>query len=176
MTKIIVIISSIIVGLVVIAGGAFVYTTNQSNEAKQAKSAINSQTASQAETSASSKNSSKQQDSATTNSSETSKQGAYVTLAEYNNDPSKYSDSKKVYFFHAGWCSICQAIDKEITADVSKIPAGVVLIKTDFDSSTAVRQKYGVTTQYTFVQVDNNGTETNQWTATSLSKAISGIQ
>ena len=105
-----------------------------------------------------------------------SKHGSYVTLDDYNKDPSKYADSKKVYFFHASWCPVCQSIDKEIVADTSKIPAGVTLIKTDFDSSKDLRQKYGVTAQYTFVQVDNNGNETAQWSATSLQKAIDGIK
>lgn len=104
------------------------------------------------------------------------KQGSYVVLADYESNPGKYADSKKVYFFHASWCPICQGIDKDINADLSQIPAGVTIIKTDFDSSTELRQKYGVTTQYTFVQVDNNGNETAQWSATSYAKAIDGIE
>jgi hypothetical protein len=59
---------------------------------------------------------------------------------------------------------------------MSKIPAGVTIIKTDFDSSTDLRQKYGVTTQYTFVQVDSNGNEIAQWSATNTDKAIAGIK
>lgn len=105
-----------------------------------------------------------------------SKHGSYVTLADYNSDPSKYSDSKKVYFFHASWCPICQKIDKEITADTTKVPAGVTIIKTDFDSSTELRKKYGVNTQYTLVQVDASGNETAQWSATSTQKAFDGIK
>lgn len=59
---------------------------------------------------------------------------------------------------------------------MSKIPAGVTMIKTDFDNSTDLRQKYGVTSQYSFVQVDNNGDKTAQWSATSLAKAVDGIE
>ncbi len=105
-----------------------------------------------------------------------SKQGTYLTLAEYDANPGNYSDSKKVYFFHATWCSVCQGIDKEIKADISRIPSGVTLIKTDFDSATNLRKKYGVTLQYTFVQVDNNGNEVAQWSATNLNKVIAGIK
>lgn len=106
----------------------------------------------------------------------TNNAGSYVSLADYNANPAKYNDFKKVYFFHAGWCPICQAIDKEINSDISKLPAGVVFVKTDFDSSTDLRKKYGVTTQYTFVQVDGSGNETAQWSATSLSDAVAGIK
>lgn len=102
--------------------------------------------------------------------------GAYVTLAEYNNNPDAFKDTKKVYFFHASWCSVCQAIDKEINADLSKIPNGVTIIKTDFDNSTDLRKKFGVTTQYTFVQVDAVGNEVSQWVATSFNSVLSGIK
>lgn len=104
------------------------------------------------------------------------KAGAYVTLADYNANPANYADSKKIYFFHASWCPICQGIDKEIVADPSKIPAGVTIIKTDYDTSTALRQKYGVTYQYSFVQVDSSGNKTDQWSATSLTGALAGIK
>jgi thiol-disulfide isomerase/thioredoxin len=102
--------------------------------------------------------------------------GSYINLSDYNSDSVKYADTKNVYFFHASWCPICQTIEKEINKDITKIPAGVTFIKTDFDSNTELRKKYGVTTQYTFVQVDENGNETKQWSASSLSKAIDGIE
>lgn len=101
---------------------------------------------------------------------------SYTTLVDFDKDPSIYKDNKKVYFFHAPWCSICQGIHNDISSDTSQIPTGTTFIKTDFDSSTSLRQKYGVTTQYTFVQVDNNGNELKQWSATNLDKAIAGIQ
>jgi len=99
----------------------------------------------------------------------------YITLADYQKDTTKYSESKKVYFFHASWCSICQSIDKSITSDLSKIPANTVIIKTDFDTSTELRQKYGVTVQYTFVQFDNSGNRQAKWSATDYDKVIAGI-
>lgn len=105
-----------------------------------------------------------------------SSQGSYITLADYSKNPTKYAESNKVYFFHASWCPICQSIDKEITADTSKIPQGITLIKTDFDSATDLRKKYGVTTQYTFVQIDSSGNEKFQWSAASLSDALAGIK
>lgn len=101
---------------------------------------------------------------------------SYVTLTSFNADPGAYSDVKKVYFFHAPWCPICQGIDKEISADQSRIPTGTTFIKTDYDSNTSLRQKFGVTYQYTFVQVDNDGNLIKKWSATNLDKAVAGIQ
>lgn len=103
------------------------------------------------------------------------KSDTYVTLADFESNKESFSDQKKVHFFHASWCPICKSIDEDITSDPSQIPSGTTFIKTDFDSNTALRQKYGVTTQYTFVQIDNDGNEVAQWSATSLDRAIAGI-
>lgn len=104
------------------------------------------------------------------------KSSNFITVSQYDADKSTYSDSDKVLFFHASWCPICQGIEDEIEEDSSKIPEDAVFIKADFDSETELRQKYGVTTQYTFVQIDNEGNQIAKWSATSLDKAISGIQ
>jgi thiol-disulfide isomerase/thioredoxin len=177
------IIIGVVLAVVLTSAGAFAYASSQNQKKEDEKMAMEKKTETEAMTK-------KEEDAAMQKAGEVmeksgdamekdtamAKHGAYVTLADYTNDPSKYADSTKVYFFHASWCPICQGIDKEITADVTKIPTGVTLIKTDFDTSTSLRQKYGVTTQYTFVQVDSNDNETAQWSATSLQKAIDGIK
>jgi thiol-disulfide isomerase/thioredoxin len=181
MSKKSVIIISIVAGLLLVGGGVVAYTNNQNEKKEQEKMAMEKKTEDEAmmkkeEAAAMEKDKMAKSGDAMDTEEAMSKHGSYVTLADYNNDSSKYADSKKVYFFHASWCPTCQSIDKEINADMSKIPAGVTVIKTDFDTSTELRQKYGVTTQYTFVQVDADGNETAQWSATSLAKAIDGIK
>jgi hypothetical protein len=180
MNKKVLVILSIVVGLLLVGGGVMAYNNNQNDKKEQEKMAMEKKATDEAmmkkEAAAMEKEKMAKEGDTMAKDDAMSKQGSYVTLADYNKDPSKYADSKKVYFFHASWCPICQGIDKEINADMSKIPAGVTMIKTDFDSSTDLRQKYGVTTQYTFVQVDGNGNETAQWSATSLDKAIDGIE
>lgn len=175
MNKKVLVTVAVFIGLLLVCGGVFAYGNNQNDKKEQEKMAMQKKTSDAAmikkdEAAAMDKEKmAKEGDTMT-------KQGSYVTIADYNKDPTKYTNSKKVYFFHASWCPICQSIDKEINATMSKIPAGVTMIKTDFDSSTELRQKYGVTTQYTFVQVDDNDNETAQWSATSLDKAIAGIK
>jgi thioredoxin 1 len=101
--------------------------------------------------------------------------GSYVTVADFRANSAKYSSTNNIYFFHAGWCPTCQGIDKEIKTDPAKIPTSTTIIKTDFDSETALRQKFGVTTQYTFVQVDASGNLVKKWSATNFDKVIAGI-
>ncbi len=181
MNKKALVIIGIIVGLLVIGGGAFAYSSNQEDKDNQEKMAMEKKIEDEAmmkkeESDAMEKEKMTAESDAMSKDDVMSKQGAYVTLADYDADQSAYADTKKVYFFHASWCPICQGIDKEITSDPSKIPAGLTLIKTDFDSNTELRKKYGVTTQYTFVQVDENGNETKQWSASSLSKALDTVE
>ena len=88
--------------------------------------------------------------------------GAYLTRAEYTEQAASRAGTKVVYFFHAPWCPTCRATEKAIARD--GIPAGLTLVKVDFDSEDDLRRQYGVTTQHTFVQVDPSGAELAKWT------------
>lgn len=174
-------IMTIAVALFLVGGGIFAYSNNQNDKKEKEKMAMEKKTSDEAmtkkdEATVVEKDKIAKENDTMEKDAAMSKHGSYVTLADYDKDPSNYADSKKVYFFHASWCPVCQGIDEEIKADMSKIPARVTIIKADFDDSTDLRQKYGVTTQYTFVQVDNSGSETAQWSATSLEKAVDGIE
>src|SRR3989338_3494632 len=80
-------------------------------------------------------------------------------------------------FFHAAWCPICRGIEAEIKADMSKIPDGVYILKVDYDTAIALRQKYGVTVQHTFVQVDAVGNALQKFSdASNLSQVLSRVQ
>jgi thiol-disulfide isomerase/thioredoxin len=87
--------------------------------------------------------------------------GTYITLAEYAGNEAMYGDV--VLFFHADWCPTCQGTEKDLTENAAAIPAGLTIVKVDYDTETDLRQKYGVTTQHTFVHVDETGTELAKW-------------
>ena len=64
-----------------------------------------------------------------------------------------------VLFFHAAWCPKCKANDG-ILSDLygsEQFPRSVY--KVDFDASTDLRAKYGVTGQDTFIVIDGSGNE-----------------
>lgn len=82
-----------------------------------------------------------------------------------------------VLFFRAPWCPTCRALDANIRANLSAIPAGVTILDVDYDSSTALKQKYGVTYQHTMVQVDAQGNQIAKWTGSpTLSDLLARIQ
>lgn len=77
----------------------------------------------------------------------------YVT---YSQADLASTSGTKILFFHASWCPQCRALDEDITKHISD-DNGVTIFKVDYDSNQALRQKYGVTLQTTFVKIDENG-------------------
>jgi hypothetical protein len=76
-----------------------------------------------------------------------------------------------VLFFAASWCSTCQRADKNLLG--SGVPEGLTVVKTDYDSSTALKKQYGVTVQHTFVQVDPSGEALAKFTGSDTAEEIS---
>ena len=88
--------------------------------------------------------------------------GSYIAY-----DPAKIVNAahgKVVLDFSASWCPICQEADKNFKA--SATPEGLTLLKVDYDNSTDLKRKYGVTIQHTFVQVDKDGNLLKKWSGT----------
>jgi thioredoxin 1 len=82
-----------------------------------------------------------------------------------------------VLFFRASWCPTCRALDANIRTNLNAIPAGVTILDVDYDNSTALKQKYGVTYQHTFVQVDASGNQIAKWTGSpTLLELLAKIQ
>jgi thioredoxin 1 len=89
--------------------------------------------------------------------------GVYLDYAAYQSDPGKYAGTKVVLFFHAPWCPSCRATEEDVLARRDSLPSGLTLVKTDYDSQTDLKKKYGVTTQHTFVLVDPAGQPLKKW-------------
>jgi len=82
-----------------------------------------------------------------------------------------------VLFFHASWCPSCRALNADIEKNVGAIPAGLTILKTDYDKETELKKKYGVTTQHTLVQVDKDGNLIKKWSGGSkLESLLSQVQ
>lgn len=82
-----------------------------------------------------------------------------------------------VLFFHASWCPSCRALNSDIEKNVSAIPTGVTILKTDYDNSKDLKQKYGVTTQHTLVQVGKDGNLISKWSGSpTLASLVSQVK
>ncbi len=95
---------------------------------------------------------------AETNRSNTSA-GEYIEYSEEK--VASFPGKTKIVFFHADWCPNCKALERNILAGA--IPEDIVILKADYDKDTALRQKYGVTSQTTLVQIDDSGKKVKLW-------------
>ncbi len=86
--------------------------------------------------------------------------GRYV---DYSPQALAEATGQKVLFFHAPWCPQCRSVEKGIKEQ--GVPAGVTILKVDYDSNQALRQKYGVTIQTTFVKLDDAGNKSGLYVA-----------
>jgi thiol-disulfide isomerase/thioredoxin len=101
------------------------------------------------------------------------KSGTYTTYS--GTSLATAQKGRTVLFFHAGWCPTCRSADADITKNVSAIPAGVTILKTDYDTEVALKQKYGVTTQHTFVEVDSSGKMIQKWSGGNFAGIVAKL-
>jgi thiol-disulfide isomerase/thioredoxin len=77
-----------------------------------------------------------------------------------------------VLFFRASWCPFCKIVDADIRANRDAIQDGLTILEVDYDNSATLKQKYGVTYQHTFVQVDSNGNQIAKWSGSETLAAL----
>ncbi|MEK7177083.1 MAG: thioredoxin family protein [Patescibacteria group bacterium] len=103
------------------------------------------------------------------------KKGSYETYS--SEKLSLASTNKVVLFFRASWCPTCRALDSDIRSNLESIPENLIILDVDYDNSTALKQKYGITRQHTLVQVDASGVALNKWTGSpTLLNLISKVK
>ncbi len=86
------------------------------------------------------------------------------------------TDHDVVLFFRASWCPSCRAVDADIKTNLSKIPQNLTILDVNYDNSALLKQKYGVTYQHTFVQVDKDGNLIKKWSGSpTLASLVSQL-
>lgn len=76
---------------------------------------------------------------------------------------------RRVFFFYANWCSTCRPADADFVSNADQLPADVAVIRVNYnDNETDVNEKelankYNITYQHTFVQIDSDGQEVAKW-------------
>ena len=91
--------------------------------------------------------------------------------------PEKIAGAKEgrvVLFFRASWCPTCRALDADTRSKLSSIPTDVTILDVNYDTETALKQKYGVTYQHTFVHVDASGNQIAKWSGSPTLAALLG--
>jgi thiol-disulfide isomerase/thioredoxin len=75
------------------------------------------------------------------------------------------AEGKTVVFFFASWCPNCRATVTELNARWADVNPDLTLVIADYDKESALKGKYGVTYQDTFVLLDAAGEPIKSWNA-----------
>ncbi len=73
------------------------------------------------------------------------------------------AEGKTVVFFYASWCPNCRATVAELNARWAEVNPDLTLVIADYDKEAALKGKFGVTYQDTFVLLDNAGNGVKSW-------------
>ncbi len=145
--------SLLIISIVVLVAGIGYFAT-QDKGAKQ-DSVANSNTETRAQDSALPPANEIETVSPEATATEVASAGAYLP---YSADAVASSDADRILlFFHATWCPSCKALDADIVKNADTIPDGVAIYKVDYDTSTELKRKYGVTTQHSIIEINKSG-------------------
>lgn len=111
--------------------------------------------------------------SATASAAATGEQtGSYIDYAAYESRKGMYDSGTVVLFFNASWCPNCRETVGNLEGMPEDIPADLTVVSVDYDASEELKQRYGVTTQHTFVQIDAAGNELAKWTGSVTADEI----
>lgn len=112
--------------------------------------------------------------------SSNSKPSRYVEYSKSVLDQSV--DKRRVLYFYANWCPTCKPADENFKAKSSKIPEDVVVIRVNYNDSDTDQEekdlanKYRITYQHTYVQIDATGAEVTKWNGGQLEELLDRIK
>lgn len=180
-----------VIGVVVVGGGVYAYSTNQRGNLPAEQKLVERQemlmekeTREESEMMENNDMMKEGGETSILNNDDGIMTGEQNAMAEaglyeaYSEDKiAKAETGDVVIFFHASWCPSCRGLNSDIEENLSTIPAGVTILKADYDKETELKKKYGVTTQHTLVQVDKDGNIIKKWSGGSkLDNLLSQIQ
>lgn len=100
--------------------------------------------------------------------------GSYIDYS--SQDFAANQNHRRILFFYASWCPTCRPADADFQANKDKLPEDVVLFRVNYDTETELKEKYNITYQHTFVQVDENGSEIARWNGGQISELLSNLK
>ena len=91
------------------------------------------------------------------------------------------SDTRRVLFFYANWCPTCLPADADFTKNINKLPSDLTLIRVNYEDTDTdqaekdLAQKYAVTYQHTFIQIDSTGQVLTKWNGGQTEELLKNI-
>jgi len=76
-------------------------------------------------------------------------------------------DNTVVLFFAASWCPTCAGTWKDVVANKAALPANFRLVFVNYDTEKALKAKYAITYQHTYVRIDPSGKALKTWSGSA---------
>lgn len=92
------------------------------------------------------------------------------------------SAGRRVLYFYASWCPTCRPADADFSANLEKFPSDLTLVRVNYnDTDTdaeekSLAEKYGITYQHTFVQIDADGNELARWNGGQTAELLANLK
>ncbi len=155
---------------IIIIGTALIVALSDDNDDDQSQSSTTKTTTATPETTITEESANELGDEEGVDSeTEANNAGQFVEYSQSAFDSD--TNSKKVLFFHQKSCSVCKQIETNMKAGV--MPEGVSLYLVPMETETALVEKYSVNLQTTFIEVDDEGNQLQEWNW--LSKPSAGV-
>ncbi len=109
-----------------------------------------------------------------------SKNSRYTSYTKAVYDAS--ADRRRVLYFYATWCPSCKVANEDFLANPNKIPEDAVVLRVNYNDPDTdqeekeLAQKYGITYQHTFVQIDAEGKEITKWNGGKIDELLTNIK
>jgi thiol-disulfide isomerase/thioredoxin len=171
----------IIVGFLIVAGvGAFVMNQNSTSDSTMMMDKEENSVGPDGAAGVGEEKMDKDTEDSGTDKPLANNKSRYVVYTE--NVFEQTADTRRVLFFYANWCPTCRPSDASFQQNKDLIPEDVTVIRVNYnDSDTdenekALANKYGVTYQHTFVQIDNAGGEVVKWNGGQIDQLLANIK
>jgi thioredoxin 1 len=96
------------------------------------------------------------------------KTGGKVSFTDLDTARSIAAEGPAVLFFSADWCPTCQVAMKDINEHIKQL-GDITVVVVNYDKTPDLKEKYMVTYQHTFVQIDENGEKIAVWNGGGVS-------
>jgi thiol:disulfide interchange protein len=100
----------------------------------------------------------------------------YVDYSPTTQAAAQQQGTTVLFFAATEWCQTCSALEAEILEKSDQIPAQVTILKVDYDNDSAMKSRYGVTTQHTLIVLDKSGSEVKRWVGGDFARMLRGIE
>lgn len=92
------------------------------------------------------------------------------------------ASTRRVLYFYASWCPTCIPANADFEKNQSMLPSDVTVIRVNYndpdtdDDEKSLADKYDITYQHTFVQLDSEGGVVTKWNGGATKELLGKIK